>query len=571
MIQMIQRILPHNPSRRTVANRPRVEIIRRWVETADERCPVACVWFALPEIIPDQDDESESPRPAFSSFRLKAGRLHPINNLPAPSILVQSLKNSIHTIAAILLLTISFVANAQEQGLFNDRPGRPAKLPEAPTPADETAPTMFPHSETSRFYIAGQANIIFQAHGPFHSPYEGPNSLLARGEYKPSLLGTLYLGAQLRRDPRTETDALFNLETAAGRGISEALGLAGFTNLDVVRNPTLGSVPYMARAQLHQTIGFTDKLVESTRTPFSLATLVPERRLEFYVGKMSLPDYLDINSIGSDSHLQFMNWTVDNNGAWDYAADTRGYTYAAVAEYDDKVWSARYALALMPTVANGIDLVWNLRQASGQNWEFELRKPLLGSLLPPDRKGVVRVLGYVNHAHMGLYRVANQAFVSGEDPTPEITKHETYGAVKYGFTFNAEQELTSNLRAFTRVGWNEGQHESFAYTEVDQTVEFGGDYSGRAWSRPYDKLGVAFVSNAIKADHQAYLKLGGLGFLLGDGKLNYAREDILEGYYNLHTWRGVYYALDLQYIDHPGYNKDRGPVLVESVRMHVDF
>jgi len=571
MIQMIQRILPHNPSRRTVANRPRVEIIRRWVETADERCPLACVWFALPEIIPDQDDESESPRPAFSSFRLKAGRLHPINNLPAPSILVQSLKNSIHTIAAILLLTISFVANAQEQGLFNDRPGRPAKLPEAPTPADETAPTMFPHSETSRFYIAGQANIIFQAHGPFHSPYEGPNSLLARGEYKPSLLGTLYLGAQLRRDPRTETDALFNLETAAGRGISEALGLAGFTNLDVVRNPTLGSVPYMARAQLHQTIGFTDKLVESIRTPFSLATLVPERRLEFYVGKMSLPDYLDINSIGSDSHLQFMNWTVDNNGAWDYAADTRGYTYAAVAEYDDKVWSARYALALMPTVANGIDLVWNLRQASGQNWEFELRKPLLGSLLPPDRKGVVRVLGYVNHAHMGLYRVANQAFVSGEDPTPEITKHETYGAVKYGFTFNAEQELTSNLRAFTRVGWNEGQHESFAYTEVDQTVEFGGDYSGRAWSRPYDKLGVAFVSNAIKADHQAYLKLGGLGFLLGDGKLNYAREDILEGYYNLHTWRGVYYALDLQYIDHPGYNKDRGPVLVESVRMHVDF
>ena len=97
---------------------------------------------------------------------------------------------------------------------------------------------------------------------------------------------------------------------------------------------------------------------------------------------MSLPDYLDINSIGSDSHLQFMNWTVDNNGAWDYAADTRGYTYAAVAEYDDKVWSARYALALMPTVANGIDLDWNLRQASGQNWEFELRKPLLGNLLP---------------------------------------------------------------------------------------------------------------------------------------------------------------------------------------------
>jgi high affinity Mn2+ porin len=568
MIQMIQRILPRNSPRQAATNRPRAEIIQRWVETADERCPLACVWFAMQDIAADQDDESESTWPTFSSFRSKVGCLHPINILPARSILAQSLKNSIHTVAGILLLALSLVADAQGQDL-ND--GRPVKLPEAPTAADETVPTMFPHSETSRFYIAGQANIIFQADGPFHSPYEGTNSFIGRGEYKTSLLGTLYLGAQLRRDPKTETDALFNLESAGGRGLSEALGLAGFTNLDVVRNPNLGSVPYMARAQLHQTIGFTDKLVESARTPFSLATQVPERRLEFYVGKMSLPDYLDINSIGSDSHLQFMNWTVDNNGAWDYAADTRGYTFAAIAEYDDKAWSARYALALMPTVANGIDLVWNLRQASGQNWEFELRKSLLGSLLPADRKGVVRVLSYVNHAHMGLYRDANKAYVSGEDPTPEITKHETYGAVKYGFTLNAEQELTTNMRVFTRVGWNEGQHESFAYTEVDQTVEFGGDYSGRGWSRPYDKLGVTFVSNAIKADHQAYLKLGGLGFLLGDGKLNYAREDILESYYNLHTWRGIYYALDLQYINHPGYNKDRGPVLVESVRMHVDF
>jgi high affinity Mn2+ porin len=447
-------------------------------------------------------------------------------------------------------------------------------LPDAPTPppqADSTAPTMFPHSDGSRFYIAGQANIIFQAHGPFHSPYDDVNSLLGRGEYKPSLLGTLYLGAQIRRDPKTETDALFNLESAGGRGISEALGLAGFTNLDVVRNPNLGSVPYMARVQVHQTIGFTDKLIDSPRTQFSLATKVPERRFEFYFGKMSLPDYLDINTIGTDSHLQFMNWTVDNNGAWDYAADTRGYTYAAIFEYDDKDWSARYALALMPTVANGIDLDWNLHRASGQNWEFELRKPLLGSLLPAERKGVVRVLSFVNHAHMGLYRDANKAFLAGEGTRPVIQDHETFGAVKYGFGLNAEQELTRDLRAFTRIGWNEGQHESFAYTEVDQTVEFGGDYSGRSWSRPFDKLGVTFVSNAIKKDHQDYLKLGGLGFLLGDGKLNYAREDILEGYYNLHTWRGIYYALDLQYIDHPGYNKDRGPGLVESVRMHVDF
>ena len=431
--------------------------------------------------------------------------------------------------------------------------------------------TMFPHSETSRYLIAGQANIIFQAHGPFHSLYSGPNSLLSRGEYKPSLLGTLYLGAQLRRDPHTETDVIFNLESAGGRGDSEALGLAGFTNLDVVRNPNLGSTPYIARVQLHQTIGLSSKLIEATRTPFLLATETPQRRLQFFVGKMSLPDYFDINAIGTDSHLQFMNWTVDNNGAWDYAADTRGYTYAALAEYDDKSWSVRYALATMPTVANGIDLDWNLRRASGQNMEFELRKPLLGRLLPAGRTGTIQVLSYVNHAHMGLYRDAVKAYLDGQDPTPEITATEKYGAVKYGFGLNIAQALTSDVRVFGRFGWNEGQHESFAYTEVDQTFELGGDYSGRAWSRPNDKFGLAFVTNAIKRDHQEYLKLGGLGFLLGDGKLNYAREDILESYYNLHVWRGLYYALDLQFIEHPGYNQDRGPVLFESARMHVDF
>jgi hypothetical protein len=442
---------------------------------------------------------------------------------------------------------------------------RPAK---APDPANLT---MFPHSDIARYFISGQANIIFQAHGPFHSPYEGPNSLLPRGEYKTSLVGTLFTGFELVRNPSRHLEAIYDEESAGGRGISEALGLAGFTNLDVVRNPNLGPVPYMARAQLHQTIGLSKKLIEADRGPFSLATETPERRIELRIGKMGLPDIFDLNNVGTDSHLQFLNWTTDNNGAWDYAADTRGYTYGAIAEYDDRAISARYGVALMPTVANAITLDWKLRRASGQNMEFEWRHGLFGTLLTPDRKGVVRVLSYVNHAHMGLYRAANQAYLAGSDSTPDITKHETYGTVKYGFGLNFEQEMTDNLRVFGRFGWNEGQHESFAYTEVDQTIEFGGDYAGKRWGRDNDKLGLVFVSNAIKRDHQAYLKLGGLGFLLGDGKLNYAREDILEGYYNLHSWRGLYYALDAQYIAHPGYNQDRGPVLVESVRMHVDF
>lgn len=440
-------------------------------------------------------------------------------------------------------------------------------LPETP----EKPTTIFPHSDGARYWVSGQANIVFQAHAPFHSPYEGQNSLQGRGEYKTSLVGTLFLGARINRNPRYPLDALVDFESAGGRGISQALGLAGFTNLDVVRNPNLGSKPYLARVVLHQTIGLTDKMIEVENTPFSLVTSLPERRIELHVGKMSLPDYIDINSVGSDSHLQFLNWTVDNNGAWDYAADTRGYTYAAVAEYYDRSLSVRYAIAAMPTTANGIDLDWAFSRANGQNVEIELRRNLLGSLVSPERKGTIRILGFANHAHMGVYRDAVKAYLSGKDPKPDISAHARFGSVKYGFGLNAEQEITPNLRVFVRTGWNEGQHESYAYTEVDQTVAAGASLSGESFSRPKDKIGIAFVSNAIKHDHQEYLRYGGLGFLLGDGNLNYGRENILESYYNLHAWRGIFYALNMQFIEHPGYNQDRGPILVEGVRMHVDF
>jgi hypothetical protein len=290
------------------------------------------------------------------------------------------------------------------------------------------------------------------------------------------------------------------------------------------------------------------------------------------VGKLTLPDFFDVNSIGTDSHLQFLNWTVDNNGAWDYAADTRGYTVGGIAEYDDRGWSLRYGIFAMPVVANGIDLDWAFSRAHGQNTEFELRRSFL-----PKRKGTQRVLYYANRAHMGNYRQAVEEFLNGSDTVrygvtvPTITLHERFGALKYGIGYNFEQEITENLRVGGRFGWNEGQHESFAYTEVDQTVELCADYAGNRWHRPLDKVGLAVVSNAIKKDHQNYLKHGGLGFLLGDGNLNYGRENIVESYYNWHGWRGLYYAIDVQHIGDPGYNRDRGPAWVGTTRMHIDF
>jgi high affinity Mn2+ porin len=425
---------------------------------------------------------------------------------------------------------------------------------------------MTPHPDDKQWWLSGQANIIFQGRPAFHSEYQGANSFRNSAEYKTSMVGTFYSALRPTRSIRYNTDLILDVESAGGRGLSQALGLAGFTNLDVVRNPNLGPVPYLARYQIHQIIGLSDETTDQQEGPFSLAPSVPVRRIELRGGKLTLPDFFDLNAVGSDSHLQFMNWTIDNNGAWDYAADTRGYTVGGMAEYDDRNWSIRYGLFAMPTVANGIDLDWAFSRAHGHNGEFELRRGWVA-----HQHGVSRLLFFANRAHMGTYREANNAFLHGEDTTPEITKHAHFGALKYGFGYNTEQAITADLRVFGRFGWNEGQHESYAYTEVDQTISAGADYAGTRWKRPVDKVAIALVSNAIKSDHQEYLRLGGLGFLLGDGNLNYGRETIVESYYNWHAWRGLFYSVDVQHINNPGYNRDRGPAWVGSVRAHVDF
>jgi len=428
--------------------------------------------------------------------------------------------------------------------------------------AEPSSQTIFGHSQSSRFWISGQINIIFQAHPSFNAKYSGQNSLKSHREHATSDLLTLYTGVQLTRN----TELLFDIESAGGRGLSDALGLAGFTNLDVVRNPTLGSKPYIARLMIHHIIPLSRETTKATRGPLSLATELPVRRLEIRAGKFSMADFFDVNSVGSDSHLQFMNWTVDNNGAYDYAADTRGYTYGVIAEYQDRNWGVRFAEALMPKVANGINLDLNLGRASAESLEFEVR----GNLLP-GHPGVLRLLSYLNRANMGNYRRAVEDFRAGQTSVPDITAHPLQTRKKYGFGVNFEQELSKSVRVFGRYGWNDGHNESYAYTEVDNTADFGFDVKGNKWHRKEDKVGVAFVTNGISGDHQSYLALGGLGFLLGDGALTYGRENIVETYYTAHLWRGIFGSVNLQHINHPGYNRDRGPVLVPGLRLHIDF
>jgi hypothetical protein len=407
--------------------------------------------------------------------------------------------------------------------------------------------------------------MVFQWHSAFPAQYTGPNSLTPEAQSSTTHVLTLYLGYALSHT----TELFCDIEDATGGGIGNATGLGGETDLDSVRTlqgVQLSRAPYLARLMLRQIIPLSRQRVSADRDPLDLDTALPVRRLEFRVGKFDLVDFLDNNSGGGDSHLQFLNWTVDDDGAWDYAANTRGYTDGALVEYDDHRWSVRFAEVLMPKVANGINLDADVARSRSENLEIEY-----GGGFLRHREGAIRVLGYVNTGDMGSYREAIEEFNAGEVKTPSIVATRREGRQKYGFELNLEQDLTSHFGVFSRLGWSDGHTESFAFTEVDRTAEIGDYFRGDWWRRANDRAGTVFVINGIVGDHRVYLADGGLGFLLGDGALTYGQEKIFEGYYTLHMWRGLFASFDAQHINNPGYNKARGPVWVPGLRLHVDF
>ena len=425
--------------------------------------------------------------------------------------------------------------------------------------------TVFPHSESSRYWISGQANIVFQWHPTFPAKYSGRNSLTPWAQSATTHILTLYTGYALTHT----TEVFADMEYATGGGIGSAFGLAGYTNLDSVRTVEglpLSKAPYLARLMVRQIIPLGRDETQVDRDALHLATSVPARRIEIRVGKFDLADFFDTNSWGSDSHLQFLNWTVDNDGAWDYAANTRGYTDGGLLEYDDHWFSARFATVLEPKVANGINLDADLARARAENLELDAE----GSLIA-HRRGAVRLLSYLNQANMGNYRAAIAEYLDGQTPTPDIVATRRQGRHRYGFGLNVEQEITSQVGVFGRLGWSDGRNESFAYTEDDRTLELGGFAMGASWHRRNDRAGVALVANGIVAAHQQYLAFGGLGFLLGDGGLTYGREKIFESFYTAHLWRGFFASGGLQHVNNPGYNRVRGPVTVTTLRFHADF
>ncbi len=454
--------------------------------------------------------------------------------------------------------------SAAEKSSSSGGQSAPPQTPAAPPDdsATEDTLTVFPHSETARYWISGQANIILQWNPELPARYSGTHSFGPRAQNATSRVYTLFLGYQLTHT----TEVFLDAESAGGHGLSNAVGLAGFTNLDVVRNPSLGDNPYLARVMIRQIIPLSDERVSATRGALALATSLPARRIEIRVGKFTMPDFFDLNSYGDDSHLQFLNWTVDNNGAYDYSANTRGYTDGVILEYDDHWFTVRFAETLMSKVANGINLDADIARARAENLEFEARGNRIF-----HRDGVVRFLSYLNQANMGNYEQAIRDFQNGETSIPGYRLHSP----RRPPPLRLRPEFRAGNRAadwhFRPPGWSDGRNEAYEYTEVDRTIELGAFSKGDRWKRRNDRVGAVFVANGIVKAHQEYLALGGLGFLLGDGNLTYGPEKIVEAFYTAHLWRGFFASFDLQHINNPGYNKDRGPVLAPGARFHVDF
>ena len=406
-----------------------------------------------------------------------------------------------------------------------------------------------------------QQTIIRQWHGNFTAPYTDSLSLRPRESAATSLTTTLYLGRQLWKNAAV----ILNPEVSGGSGLSSASGLGGALNGETFRVGSPEPVLYLARLYLQQRFAIGSETVDDEDDLNQVGGPRPVRYLSITAGKLCLADYFDQNSYSHDPRTQFMNWTLMSAGAWDYPANTRGYTVGGVIEYITPGFAVRAASTLMPTYANGPILDYDYPKAHGETVEITKTYHLNG------HQGTVRVLGFHNVAAMGSYAQALTApYVEGR---PDIISVRGPSHGKTGFALNMEQELGNELGVFGRLSYNDGKNETWAFTEVDQSVSLGLVSTGARWHRATDRLGLAAVVNGISPGHRNYLAAGGYGFMLGDGALNYAPEFITELYYSIDLPK--YHAAitpDYQFAVNPGYNHDRkGPIHVVALRLHVEF
>lgn len=402
-----------------------------------------------------------------------------------------------------------------------------------------------------------QATVAVQAHPSFEARYSGRNSMQPDAESATSVVMDLSGGLRLWQG----AEAWVQPELAGGRGLSSTLGIAAFPSGEVYRVGNPEPTIVLARVFLRQIFGFGGGRVQVLPGMNQLAGERDRDALTLTAGKVAVPDFMDNVPLANDPHTRFMSWGLWASAAYDYPADTRGYTWGATADLSIDWWSARAGMFLEPKSANGLAMEWDISRARALAAELEARFSIGG------RSGAARVLGFLNVARMGSYRQAIEDPSAGND----VTATRADGRTKTGFAASANQDFGSGLGAFLRVSYNDGANETWAFTEIDRSVVLGAVQSGARWGRPDDEAGAAVVVSGLSALHRRYLAAGGYGFLIGDGALTYGHEILGELYYRLALTKEVSVGGNYQPVINPAFNRDRGPIHVFTARAHVAF
>jgi high affinity Mn2+ porin len=424
---------------------------------------------------------------------------------------------------------------------------------------DKPTPPVDPSlGEQELFSLHFQSTMVTAYHPAFSAKYSGPHSLSPNSESATAFVSTLY--ADRRLWPGGEL--LFNPEISGGKGLSSTLGVAAFPTGIVYRVGDPAPAAYVARLAISQTFGLGGGRVTNEAGANELADTRDRDVFALTVGRFSVQDVFDGNRYAHDATERFFNWALFASGAWDYPADTRGYTWGVMADLAVGWWSARAGIALEPKSANEATMDWRVGKSHGLMAEYEARYTIMG------QHGALSTLVFLNQARMGSYEQVL------EDPARyhnDITQTRADSRNKYGIALSMEQQIRPGLGTFLRLSVNDGKTESWAFTEIDRSVATGIVQDGALWHRDRDELGAAFVLNGLSPEHRAYLQGGGLGFILGDGALNYGPEMLFDTYYKLSLADNVSFSGIYQPIINPGYNRDRGPVHVITGRVHVAF
>ncbi len=428
-------------------------------------------------------------------------------------------------------------------------------------------------SEDKWWAVGGQVTTNTFYVFPFRSPYSNPEVSFGPGpDLGWSLVASVLAGAHLWKGATVVAVG----EYSNGAGAPNVSGVSGYPDANMIRVTKVGTAPYLARAYFHQDIDLGGRAQADEDEPqpeggfmptgnVSLGRPRPPNRLEITVGKFGSNDFLDVAEASSDPRHRLMNWALMQNGAWDYVADTRGYTWGVEAGVETPHWAVRAMAALMPTTPNGSVFDGNLATSGAYMLEGQY------GWATPHGEGSVKLLGYVNMGNLGNYGEAlSIASVGPPGTVPNVDATAAPGAVKYGVAALVQQEF-GPLDVFLRVGWNDGRTQTFCFTSIDRSISVGALLDGTIWGRKGDVVGGGVAVSGLSSSHAAYLAAGGTEFQLGDGALTYGWEVATELYYSLQPVKYLQVTADVQAIFHPGMNAARGPAFLGGIRVHAHF